>query len=282
MDPNIVLTPSDDPEMDAARKLARKTFKFFWRELSWEYRRIIPGLSIAAVKAEFTDPPEMKSNAPDALEVEHMWINEVEFDGLRVSGTLINSPNSLRSVSEGDAVQIAPSRVGDWMYAIGDDVYGGYSVDLMRQRMGGSERKQHDAAWGLNFGDVGIVHVVPPDYIGEKQAGGFLSKFRKPKQQPQDIEKAAATEHPMSVNMRQSLEETLRENPAYISEPDDKGFTFLHQLSLAGSYDGVDVLVQHGADVNQPAKNGLKPLRLARSLGWKKVMNRLQQAGATE
>lgn len=47
---NIIKFDAEDPEMLAAYKNAQSTFKFFWRELSWEYRRIIPALEIAAVK----------------------------------------------------------------------------------------------------------------------------------------------------------------------------------------------------------------------------------------
>jgi ankyrin repeat protein len=84
----------------------------------------------------------------------------------------------------------------------------------------------------------------------------------------------------MSVNMRESLEQTLTENPNRLHETDDHGYSFLHQLSLAGSLDGVDVCLKLGADPNKPASNGMTPFALAKCLGWKKVMARLQQAGA--
>ena len=32
---------SESPEMISAFNKAQETFKYFWRELSWEYRRII-------------------------------------------------------------------------------------------------------------------------------------------------------------------------------------------------------------------------------------------------
>ena len=83
----------------------------------------------------------------------------------------------------------------------------------------------------------------------------------------------------MSVNMRDSFEQTLTENPDFVHEADDRGYNFLHQLSLAGSLDGVDVCLKHGADPKKPAPNGMTPLALAKSLGWKRVMARLQEAG---
>ena len=33
---------SGDPEMLRANQEARKTFRFFWKEISWDFNRIIP------------------------------------------------------------------------------------------------------------------------------------------------------------------------------------------------------------------------------------------------
>jgi ankyrin repeat protein len=86
----------------------------------------------------------------------------------------------------------------------------------------------------------------------------------------------------MSVNMRESLDEALSKDPAMVQQTDDRGYTFLHQLSLAGSFDGVDVCLKHGADSRLPAPNGMTPYALAKCLEWKRVMERLQQAGASQ
>lgn len=274
-------TPAEDQPIRDAEASARKTFRYFYRELSWERRRIVPGLELAAVKAQFSDPSETRSQDPDALEVEFMWLMDCDFDGKKITGTLINSPLSLQSIAEGDEVEIAGNQLVDWMYVSQGEVCGGFTVDVMRSRMGKAECKQHDDAWGFDFGDVGIVNLVPPSYIGDqapKKKGWF--SFGKAAPEPQDVAKVAAHEHPMSENMRDSLDDALRENPNFIKDVDSKGFTFLHQLCLAGSLDGVDVCLNHGADVHLPAANGLTPFQLAKSLGWKRVMARLQEAGA--
>lgn len=49
----------NDPEMQKAIDEARATFRYFWREMSWEYRRIVPALDMSAVKVPFQDPPEL-------------------------------------------------------------------------------------------------------------------------------------------------------------------------------------------------------------------------------
>ncbi|PQO41303.1 hypothetical protein C5Y96_00595 [Blastopirellula marina] len=268
--------------MVAAAEKARQTFKYFWRELSWERRRIIPGLEIAAVKATFEDPPEFRTDDPSELEKEHMWLMDVDYDGKYLSGTLINSPHSLKSVKEGDQVKVPGKQICDWMYVVFGKVYGGFTIDLMRSRMPAGERRAHDNAWGFDFGQVGVVNLVPPGYIGEEAPKqGFFSKLfgGAAKEEQQDYAKVANHEHPMSVNMRPSFEEALSGSPEMLNEPDDKGFTFLHQLALAGSFDGVDVCLINGADPKRPAENGMTPYMLAKSLGWKKVMKRLEETG---
>ena len=279
----IFKSPGEDAEMQQAAAQARQNFRYFWREMAWEQRRIIPGLELAGVKVSFSDPPEVRAQNPGALEVEHMWLLEVDFDGRQIQGTLINSPHSLKSVREGDRVTIPGNQLFDWMYVLGGTVFGGFTVDLMRSRMSKSERMQHDKAWGFDFGEVGIVNLVPPDYIGDpvNKKKGLFSFLGSAKSTPQDYAKVAAAEHPMSVNMRQSLDQALSKNPEMVHQGDDRGYTFIHQLSLAGSLDGVDVCLKHGADPNATAPNGMTPYALAKCLGWKRVMERLQQAGAT-
>ena len=280
----IFKSPSDDTEMEQAATKARQTFKYLWREIAWEQRRIIPGLDLAAVKASFSDPPEIRAKNPGGLEVEYMWLLDVEFDGRVVRGTLINSPHSLRSIQEGDRVTVAGKQLCDWMYVIAGNVYGGFTVDLMRSRMSKGERSQHDKAWGFDFGELGVIPLVPPEYLGDPpvRKKGLLSIFGGVKSTPQDYAKVAGYEHPMSVNMRDSLDQALAKDLSMVHQADDRGYNLLHQLSLAGSLDGVDVCLKHGADARKAAPNGMTPFALAKCLGWKRVMERLQQAGATQ
>ncbi len=48
---------NDDPAMQRANDEARSDFRYFWREMAWERRRIVPGLDLACVKVPFSDPP---------------------------------------------------------------------------------------------------------------------------------------------------------------------------------------------------------------------------------
>ncbi|WP_254510519.1 DUF2314 domain-containing protein [Anatilimnocola floriformis] len=128
----------DDPEMAKAHQQALATFKYFWRELTWERQRIVPGLGLTAVKAPFADGNPAATTASD--DVEHMWIDEVTFDGRTITGVLLNEPSWLKSVQAGDQVSILGKNLSDWMYVINNEVFGAFTVQVLRARMGHAER----------------------------------------------------------------------------------------------------------------------------------------------
>jgi uncharacterized protein YegJ (DUF2314 family) len=250
---------NSDPEMQRAYENARATFRYFWRELAWERRRIVPALDLACVKAPFSDG-EADGRTPDAPDVEHMWLSEVDFDGQFVTGVLLNSPNWLKTVRQGDPARIPLGQINDWMYVISGEVFGAYTVNLLRSRVGPEERQEHDAAWGLNFGDPTKVRVVPEP----NQGGGLLRNWYGKK--PPDPD-----EHPMSEGMASSLKEQLAKEPSLVSSKDERGWTLLHQEALAGNTATVKVLLEAGADRNARTSQGMTPAQLARSLGWDRV-----------
>lgn len=267
----ISMHKDDDPAIADAAKMARSTFRYFWRELSWEYRRIIPGLDLAAFKVPFTD--EGNPNA------EVMWVNEVEFDGYSLRGKLLNQPNWLTSINAGDPVKVPVKKITDWLYAIEGVAYGGFSVNAIRKQMGRGERKQHDAAWGLDFGDPEKVHLVPPDWYGTAGKKKGLLGFGKSSPEPLADDFLQAHEHPMAASMGDSLKEFAAKNPAAISELSDDGLNMLHQLSLAGTSAGVQAMLECGADVNSKSKRGHTALDFAKAFGWKQVYQTLAQHG---
>lgn len=250
-----------DPAMAEAQKNARATFKYFWRELTWEYRRIIPGLSLAAIKSAYSDNPS-DPNSP----VEHMWANDVFFDGVNITGTLINQPNELTSVQQGDQIEVPFGQLGDWMYAYDDRVFGAHSVNLMRSQMSARECKAHDSAWGLDFGDPNEIELIGSPGVTQKP--GFFRRLfggRSPAA-PVDLN----ADHPMSINMGPKLADAIREDPGFLT-PDEKGWTTLHSMALGGSTTAVKILLEHGADKTLKTPNGHTALRLAEIIGWQNV-----------
>lgn len=268
---NIVMFDSNDPAMDEANQRARETFKYFWRELSWEFRRIVPGLELACVKIAFTDG-DTKREGPSH---EHMWVSDVMFDGKHIRGTLMNSPNWLSNVQEGDAVTTTLAELGDWMFAIHGKAYGAHTVNLMRSRMSPAELQSHDGAWGLDFADPATIDLV---YEGAKKPKkGFLAGLFGGKQEPADESGISPLiEHPMSINMGEKLREQLASSPEFLHSRDEKGWTLLHSESLAGNLTSVKVLVEQGADVSLQTNDGETALDLAGVLGWQHVIDYLK------
>ena len=76
----------------------------------------------------------------------------------------------------------------------------------------------------------------------------------------------------MSENMGPSLKKQLAEDPDLVHSTDERGWTFLHQLALAGSLASVKLLLEAGADVDAKTNDGKTALDLAKSLGWEKVI----------
>src|SRR5687767_12674423 len=123
----VYMAEGDDPEMQKASEQARATFRYFWREVAWERRRIVPALDLACVKVPFSDGPRPArsrttggpgARPPGTPEVELMWLDEVDFDGQLVGGVLLNTPNWLKTVKAGDPAHVPLDQVSDWMYAI--------------------------------------------------------------------------------------------------------------------------------------------------------------------
>lgn len=246
MSEQIFFARGDSPEMLAAFQKAQASFKYFWRELSWEYRRIIPGLDLACVKIAFT---QQFADQQDPV-VEHMWINEIEFDGDNVSGILINQPNELTNVNNGDPVSFPLEQISDWLFAIEGRTYGGFTIQTMRSQMEPAEREEHDNAWGLEFGDFNDILIV-----------------NNQKEDPENL-----TEHPMSRNMKEKLVEFLQQHPAELSNADEQGFTMLHRETIAGNLSSVEILLQQGADKNRKNNAGKTALDYATQLGWEHLI----------
>lgn len=262
----VFMFDGNDPEMEQAKRHARKTFGYFWREVAWERRRIVPALDVACVKAPFADGAAAPHS--DKPQVEEMWIDDVDFDGQAVSGSLLNSPNWLTSVKEGDPVRVPGGKISDWMYVIDGQVFGAHTVQVLRSRMSPPERAQHDEAWGLEFGDPSKVRLVPTP----KSRGGLLKGWLGKRE---DEAAALAADHPMSINMAPSLREQIASDPSFMTSKDERGWTILHHLALAGSTTGVQVLLEAGADPKAKTAKGHTAAQLAGTLGWTEVVRLL-------
>ncbi|MGL6073376.1 MAG: DUF2314 domain-containing protein [Fimbriiglobus sp.] len=241
----VFLFDNEDPGMQQAYGQARANFRLFWREIASDRRRIIPALEMAGVKAPFWDVSK-SSRGKDDPGAEHMWFSDVDYDGEFVSGVLLNSPNWVKSVRQGEDVRVPLHQISDWMFVMGGEVYGAYTVNLLRSRMKPRERQDHDEAWGLDFGDPTEIRFVPE-----------------------------ANHRQLSENMAAVLMEHLAQNPSMLTTTGMNGWTLLHQDASAGSVAAVKALLAAGADPHAKADNGMTPRQLAEALGWHEVVELL-------
>jgi uncharacterized protein YegJ (DUF2314 family) len=264
---DVILNVKNDEKMNEAQLRARKTFKYFWREMSWEARRIIPGLGMSAVKMAF------KTNVPgdNVPQYEHMWIGEIEFDGNEISGALLNNPSWISDVVSGDRVRFTVNELTDWLYAINGRAFGGFTVNAIRYSMSKSDRKKHDDAWGLEFGNPEQILIVPA--VSNKKT--FLQKINPSNNNEGYTENDLIPEHPMSENMLAKMESALIESPEPFLKPNEFGSTMLHFESLAGNLLHVKLLLKYGADKNLKNSNGQTPLQLAKLMEWEKIVQSL-------
>lgn len=242
-----VFYANPDELMVKAYEQARDSFNYFWREVYWEYRRIVPAHQFAMVKVPF------KEIANGEEVVEHMWINGIQFNGETITGELVNDPNHLQSVTKGHKTEISPSEISDWMLAIGGKTYGGFTVHAMRSQMQDGERQAHDSAWGLNFGDFNQVQVV---YQQEAKPENLI-------------------EHPMCINMLPEMEKYLSNNPGELKHIDEGGNSMLHYEAIAGNSKFVEALLAKGIDASVRNKHGKTALDYGKELGWQNVVSLL-------
>ncbi|MEZ4372263.1 MAG: DUF2314 domain-containing protein [Polyangiaceae bacterium] len=266
----VTYAPADDPAMAQATARAQSSFKYLWRELTWEYRRIIPGLELSAVKAAFKDPGTADDYA------EHMWLSEITFDGDTVEATLLNSPNHLQSVEAGERFKLKLQELEDWMYVMGGRLYGGFTIQVLRSQMSAGERKAHDEAWGFDFPPPERVELVP-DWDNQQRKPSALGRLFGKAPPTSDVD--PDREHPMSENMGPSLREAVTSNPDAFFSLGDDGLNMLHSLALGGSAAGVRELLASGADPRvKTAHTGRTARDLAEMMGWPRVVELLRAA----
>jgi uncharacterized protein YegJ (DUF2314 family) len=228
------------PEMLEAYKKAQDTFKYFWRELHWENCRIVQAHDITLVKVEFSQ---------ETIK-EYMWIGDIGFDGINVKGILLNEPNELTNIKEGDFVEVPLSKVCDWMFSIDEKVHGGFTVQVIRSQMNEEERKEHDNAWGLNFGDPNKVLLVHDEV-----------------EHPENI-----IEHPMSRDTEEDCKKYLSENPDELKTKDEFGYTALQIQAIAGNKSWIIALLEMGSDINAKTNEGYIALDFAQKLEWEHII----------
>ena len=231
-----------EPDLRQAALKAQASFKHFWYQVATDFNRIIPALPVACVKAPFSD----NFDDPDAP-VEHMWVDDVYFDGSTIRGVLINSPNTIASIREGDEVTLPLDRIENWLCAFDDDAHGGYSVQVLRSRMSPDEREAHDEAWGLNFPE--------PDSVSLPESS---EEFEE--------------------NVLIQLKEQIEFDRSCLHEDYGEGRTLLHLMCLYGRRTSVRTLLDAGADPTKVCDRGWTAIQYAQAAGWDDIVSEFENA----
>jgi uncharacterized protein YegJ (DUF2314 family) len=121
----------DDEEMEAAIDAAKHSF----REFLAAFLEPKAGQEAFLLKVVFLEDDQ----------VEHIWVADLEIDGVGFRGVIANEP-TLPSLRFKQEVEFEPSRITDWMFIDHGRLVGGYTTRLIRERMNPEDRAAHDAS----------------------------------------------------------------------------------------------------------------------------------------
>ena len=130
-EPPITTFQNDDKEFAHAIAEAQRTLDLFIGQL----QNPKPAQTYFSVKARF---PTSKGNA------EHIWLDNVRYDGSKFSGKIGNTPQSVKNLHLGDPCIIDRENITDWMIVEDGRLVGGTTIRLARSRKSPAERIEFD------------------------------------------------------------------------------------------------------------------------------------------
>lgn len=117
-----------------------------------------------ATYAEFLTALEAKDPASTGFSVkkpfearegkEHLWISDVAWDGKKFTGTVGNEPVNVPGLALGQAVEVKPEELSDWMYILDGKLYGGYTIRVMMGEYPPEERKAIEQQMGFTVPEI--------------------------------------------------------------------------------------------------------------------------------
>lgn len=116
--PPVVPVSSDDPRLKAAVAQARR----HWPEFVARFEERQPDQTFS-----------VKARIGDANAAEFMWVSVTGLENGWIYGRLDNDPIEITSIRCGDRVRIRVADLNDWLYTDGDDMTGGYTIEVLRK-----------------------------------------------------------------------------------------------------------------------------------------------------
>lgn len=139
-EPDIYYVEGTDSEMNKAMEEANESFDLFQEYFhSAEAKKYY-----YSIKLKFRDSKGS---------FEHIWIGDITSDKSGYTGVVENTPFAVPMLEYGDTVKIEENRISDWMVVehITGEVYGGYTLRVLRDRMTPAEQTEFDSSTGLRF-----------------------------------------------------------------------------------------------------------------------------------
>ena len=133
--PDVYLVDSTDPGMHAAIDSAQSSVSYLIARL----QAPPPSQTDLAVKVRVAE----------GTTVEHIWVTDVTYDSGVLRGVVNNDPVYLRHLKLGDSLRFRTAELSDWMAVDHGKLVAGYTLRLLRARMGPRERARLDSS--LNF-----------------------------------------------------------------------------------------------------------------------------------
>jgi uncharacterized protein YegJ (DUF2314 family) len=128
--PGYLAVSDNDKAMDRAVDHAQKSLGFFIAALHMKK----PGDSGFEIKKGFVDGDQ----------VEHLWINNLTYDGKNFHGRINNRPLDVSNVHLGEEVTVAPRDVSDWMFVKDGKLMGGYTTRVLYRRLSPEDKAEFD------------------------------------------------------------------------------------------------------------------------------------------
>lgn len=123
---------AEDAAMNRAMARARATLPIF--------NSYLPGAAGGRVQAV------LKAQFQQGDVIEHMWVSDVTFTGGVYRGRLINRPRELTNVAQGNAVNVSPKHVSDWLVVEEGVGLGNFTMLELRRRMTPADRAEFDGS----------------------------------------------------------------------------------------------------------------------------------------
>ena len=127
----VINVPDEDAAMNAAIAKARAALPAFWAAM--------------ADPAPDTEGYALKVAIRDGDNVEHFWASDIQRQDGRISAVIANEPQTVRTVQEGQRIDVPESDISDWRYKRKGKIVGNETMRVLLNYMPAEEAAQYRA-----------------------------------------------------------------------------------------------------------------------------------------